>query len=509
MITYHRALLPALALFIGPVAIGQADPTPVDPQTLYASRSLEPQDVARVLELYHLADLLGEELWPGFDTREIPIAVNHDDRAEMLFAHPHPPAEFEPSEVLKLEGRPLLVRDGSTRYGPRGGGWAVDLGGERTAYVSTLQPGQSIESYLSLLLHECFHVYQSRFQARVPGAMEEPPEDDAVYSARIGLESRVLRALLASEDEEERRQLGRQLVAVRHARRAGLSEAQIRTEGLNEYNEGTATYVQARLYELLIERGSLEPLDEVGQTDFSDAEQQYQNMLARIEPPSGQLIAFFHSQYQNGMAMCLALDRLRPGWKQEMSEPGRSQFDLIERALEVDPGDEAELVAAAEERFGYAELLEQQNHLLEERLATIRGYLEASGRHYRIHHSKIRGRFNWKPAGPVYRVPTSLLPDEKPLNGGMTVWAGGILHFEKGDLDFDGQAVPMIFRHDWFEWIDPEPAEDESDLRLEFREREEDVYHDLRLTTDGFTLAVPKARIVRTAELVDIIPLVE
>ncbi len=499
-----------LTIVLAVNAFGQEPGAPVvdDETALYAFRSLEPQDVARVAELYRLTDLLGEALWPGFDTREIPIAINHDDREEMLFAHPSPPDEFHSAEALKLGDRPVLVRDGCTRYGPRGGGWAVDLGGEQTAYACTLQPRQATEEYLSLLIHECFHVYQRRFQSMPKGGLQEPPDDDAEYFARIGLESLVLQALLAAESDEEVHDLARQFVAVRRARHASLAEEQIRFEGINEYNEGTASYIQARLYRLLAERGGIEPqVLDAHYGGFENAARMYDDFVARITPPRDALIEFVHCQYLNGMGMCLALDRLRPDWKEEMAEPGRNQFELVERALAVPKKDEAELLALAEKRFEYAQLLGEQKALLEQRFATIRAFLEVPGRRYRIHHGEIRGRFKWKPEGPVFHVPGKLNPDA--AQGPMTVWAGGLLRFEKGDLDFTGQPVPMIFRFDYFEWIDPDPAPDESDLHIEFQEQEEDVFTEVRIEADGgFVLTLPKARVVRTGEQVDIYPIV-
>ncbi|MEQ8765079.1 MAG: hypothetical protein RL885_14195 [Planctomycetota bacterium] len=486
---------------------GAQDPaqTSVDDENaIYAFRSLEMQDVARVAELYRLTDTFGPALWPGFDTRQIPIAVNHDDREEMLFAHPAPPSEFEPTDALRIAGQPVLIRDGSTRYGPRGGGWAVDLAGHQTAYVCTLQPRQSTEEYLSLLIHECFHVYQRRFQAMPSAGWKEAPEDDAEYCARIGLESAVLQAMLVTEDDERIRELARQFVAVRQARYALLDEAQIRGEAINEYNEGTATYVQARLYQLLADRGAPEPESEIAHYGrFENAGRLYADTLSRIDPPDDQLIQFHHCQYQNGMAICLALDRLRPSWKMEMKEAGRTQYDLLAIEMAVAQEDEAALLEKAEEQFGYANLLAAQTGILEERLATIRGYLDAPGRRYRIHHREIAGRFNWKPAGPVYRAPTSMLDDQPP--NGASVWAGGILRFERGELDFTGQPVPMIFRQDYLEWIDPEPTE--GDLVIESESQEGDVHTEVKIRTDGFEMTVPKARIVRTEGRVDIHPI--
>lgn len=122
------------------------------------ARALGEIDVIRVQELHHITDVFGNKIWPGFDTRKVPRAINNDNKEELLVGHPNPPKEYHPFKDFELNGRPVLVRDGANRYGPRGGGWAVDIGGKQTAYVSTLREGSDTAPYLSLILHECFHV---------------------------------------------------------------------------------------------------------------------------------------------------------------------------------------------------------------------------------------------------------------------------------------------------------------------------------------------------------------
>ena len=71
------------------------------------------------------------------------------------------------------------------------------------------------------------------------------------------------------------------------------------------------------------------------------------------------------------------------------------------------------------------------------RLNLIRGYVAAPGRRYRIYHGDIHGKFNWKPAGPVYQVPESLerelaakdpqAKEDVPRTGTRRlVWVGGV-----------------------------------------------------------------------------------
>ncbi|MHC4899629.1 MAG: hypothetical protein ACYTGW_21260, partial [Planctomycetota bacterium] len=206
----HASVVVPWLSFVVVVLVAGAAPCQQDEQ----ARKLGRRDIDRIRELHHLTDVLGEQLWPGFDTREIPIAVNNNDREEMLIGHPAPPAAFRAFEGHEIDGKPAMIRDGVTRFGPRGGGWAVSLGGRQTAYVGVLQRGLSTERYLSLLLHECFHVYQKDYRARGRGKTAALPTDDADYAAMIGLESHVLHAALQRMDLSGVQDEGKELRAL-------------------------------------------------------------------------------------------------------------------------------------------------------------------------------------------------------------------------------------------------------------------------------------------------------
>lgn len=496
-------------------------------------RQIDEIDLHRIAELFHLTDTFGEAIWPGFDIREIPIAINNDDRQELLIGHPDPPEEFRPFGEHEMNGEPVMIMDGSTRYGPRGGGWAVNLGGAQTAYVSVLQQKQPTEAYLSLLVHECFHVYQGRYREVDEGPRGNLPEDDPVYSALIGLESRILHAALTeAEDDDAMRELAEMFVAVRHERREGLGEELIRTEHEQEYNEGTATYAAARVDQLISESEVFRPLEadaDPQYSGFANASARYREAVFDILPAPSLPISFFHSMYQHGMAQCFLLDRLRPGWKEEMREQGASQFKLLERELPLDAESESELVAAAKERFDYQRLLEAQTRLVEERVALIRSYVQAEGRRYRIYHGDIQERFRWSPKGPVYEVPEWLMqetderigtarigdPNAEDANevtivgGRATLWVGGIQPLERGELRFESGDVPVLFRYDFLEWVDTDPDPEFADLHIEADEIEDDVFRGLTLTTDGFILKMPMARVHQTEGVVAIYPLDE
>lgn len=495
-------------------------------------RPLGKIDVTRIQELHHVTDTFGEEIWPGFDTRKTPVAINNDDREELLIGHPDPPKEFHPFKGFQLNGQPVMIRDGVTRYGPKGGGWAVEIGGKHAAYVSTLEEGRDVEGYLSLILHECFHCFQKGYRQRAEGARGELPEDDPVYSAMIGLESRILKATLDEPSDEKARELAKLFVAVRHQRRKGMPENLVLLEGEQEYSEGTAKYSQARMYQLLAEKDGIKPLNEGKDPQyhgFPNARKEYEQMISRIIPPKGHPITFFHSMYNHGMAQCLVLDRVRPGWKEEMRRQGMTQFALLEKEFPLKEKAETKLLAEAKNRFDYDDLLSEQTKSVEERLDLIRGYIGAPGRRYRIYHGNMRKPFNWKPFGPVYHVPESLEKElaakrmneeESPIEGfallfelvgktqhRRTVWVGGIRRFEMEGLVFESGDTPVIFGFEFIEWIDPDPASDKSDMEIESDSEEDGTYFDVKIKTGGFTLEAEKARIEWSEDVVKIHPM--
>jgi len=481
-------------------------------------RQLEELDVARIGELHRITDTLGERIWPGFDTRKIPVAVNNQDRQEMLIGHPNPPPEFHPFEAFQLGGQPVMIREGATRYGPRGGGWAVELGGVQSAYVGTLGPHQATDTYLALLIHECFHCYQIEYRARADDVHGQLPEDDPVYAALIGLEGLTLKAALDASDPAEVRQLAGMFVAVRAERRKNMAPNLITLEGEEEYNEGTATYSAARMYQLLAEQGGMPDSDRLQDphySGFQGAKEEYASMISAVVPPVAEPITFFHAMYQHGMAQCLLLDRLRPEWKAEMRAKGMTQFALLEKETALDDAARQTLLAAAKGRFDFDALLASQRKLVDDRLNLIRSYIAADGRRYRVYHNNLKGRFNWKPMGPVYHVPESLERELAARSGSVpsrqegpgplrTLWVGGIRRFEKGEHVFESVDTPVLFGADYLEWVDTTPAPDASDLRIESASHEGDVHTEARIRCDGFSIQSPQVRIEWSADVVNI-----
>jgi hypothetical protein len=233
------------------------------------------------------------------------------------------------------------------------------------------------------------------------------------------------------------------------------------------------------------------------------------------------IITFFHAKYKVGMAQCLLLDRVRPGWKNELRDTDMSQFDLLAKEFSLGDGERVEFVKQAKQKYRYKDILAEQAELVSGQIATLRGYLEAPGRRYRVYYGNITEHFRWIPRAPVHNVPNSLAqevdeklaisyPDGMPRmssNQGPMIWVGGLERFEIGGMVFESKEVPVIFRMGFFEWVDTEPAEDGSDLNIQSTEVSGDIHHNLVMITDGFELRASRARVLMSDRAVHIIPL--
>jgi len=480
-------------------------------------RRLGAVDVARVCELYHLGDVLGDRVWPGFDVRKIPVAINNDDREELLAGHPHPPPDYRVFDGFEVNGRPVMIRDEVVRLvGGGRGGTALRIGDVKSVYSPTLLAGSETEErHLLKLFHEAFHCFQEGYRKRAEGAHGEHLWTDPAHSALIALEGRVLKAALEATEVSEMQELAKTFVAVRHERRKDLPAALVLQEGEDEFHEGTAHYAQVRALELLALLGGIAPPEgdrRPGYPDFADARELLAEEISDIVAQDKERpVTFEQAMYKHGMAQGLLLDRLRPGWKEALREPGATQFALLESVLSLPAQEEPKRVAAAKESFGYEDLFAEQKQRTDRYEAMIRGFLEAPGRRYRIYAGDLPGRALRKARRPLHPVPEDLglqaADDGEPESAIFVVYEAGFSRYEKPGFSFSSQEVPILEGMAYMEWIDPHPASDRSDLKIVAQRREGNVYHGLKLSTRGFTLEAVKARIEWTQEVVEIHPM--
>jgi hypothetical protein len=219
--------------------------------------------------------IAAQPLWPGFEPRQIPVAL-YDGSSTYLYRHPAPPKEFQP-----LEGHPgIYVFAG--RHPSMLANTSTSIGGVTTATLTVSPAGRD---QAALLVHECFHVFQrQRHPSWAPNeaALFTYPVEDVEGLALSRLEMEALRRALAGDPACW---AGRALT-IRRERFARLPADTVAYERGTELDEGLAQYVE----------GLAAGRKELRFRDFGPTEVRQRG-------------------YLSGEALARLLDRAAPGWK--------------------------------------------------------------------------------------------------------------------------------------------------------------------------------------------------
>jgi len=248
-------------------------------------------------------------LWPGFDPAAIPVAI-YDYENTYLFDFPGLPKNFHPlpsrNDVSVFDGRHATVF-GNRRTRLENIWVATFL--LRTESPLTGKP-YTLAEMAGIVIHEKFHVFQalSHPDWRPNDAvLLDYPLDTASSLTLRTMEAGALRRSVAAEDDETSAGWARSALNVRRQRLGALvSRHSVYERELARF-EGIAEYIEYFA-------AGRAPLEDVPAVGFA---------------PKG----VREAGYYEGRWMAGVLDRLDPGWKDDM-EAGRFRF-LEERLEEV------------------------------------------------------------------------------------------------------------------------------------------------------------------------------
>lgn len=349
-------------------------------------------DIARVLEAQHLRQELGDQVFPGFGTVEIPALLFNEENAFLMgVVDPHPgwvkvpqelerggawqampPLEAYPHEIYyrtgydrddpKQEPDAFTVRVGDTYVAsmPSADWFRVGLMSQfRKDLPGFLKPVfpyslvasiffPNSDTYLSMIQHESFHAFQAvwaqpRFvQAEWDGIhLSDPyPWDNQAGIDAWQQELDLLQAALKSEDKDIR-QLAQQFLDHRDVRRRTmkLSADLIRYENQREWVEGMARYAELETWRLAAtDEQYYQPVEDM----HNDRKfKEYQTFNNRWSRELDQISRMAENEgdgrfYYSGMAQAYLLDQLHPSWKLTLAaDPTLNLEDLLRQAMTV------------------------------------------------------------------------------------------------------------------------------------------------------------------------------
>lgn len=343
-------------------------------------------DKARLAEAFQVRQTLGSQILPGWGEADIPVIV-YNQAYLFLVGLPEPaegwvkvpqgthlgqPWERVPEDTFL--GQPYYRQtyeqpDGHTqaftvRVGER---WVASLAtydwmkASMTAqiqgdlpsvlravlpvrlFVDQLVPDS--DTYIRLIAHESVHAYQGMVTTarlneserinNVNGASY--PSQDEAFSADWQTELNLLNQAMLAETSDETAALVRDFLMQRAARRenANLPPKLIELEQTREWEEGIAKYAELSIAMLAAESSIYTPSEALA----ADEEFKfYRNAVRNWEREIQQIRRMSKDDgdgrfYYSGFAQAALLDRLAPGWEDQLFTEGVWLEDLLAEAL--------------------------------------------------------------------------------------------------------------------------------------------------------------------------------
>jgi len=349
--------------------------------------TLSMAEKARIKEYFHLRETLGDEVWSGWGSAEIPVIVHNEAYAFLVGYNGTPPNgwtmvpsgerrggkwEEVPEDTffgLPYYRQPLsspekTPENFTVKVGEK---WVAtmmtreyakvrmvsDMRGDLPPGIRSIVPYRLIwkvvmgatETYVGGLAHESFHAYQGTNLPDKLAAAERsyqwedkyPLEQDAFVEAWKHELDLLMKAVLASSLEESR-DLASQFLAAREERRkqAGLTYGSLAYERNREWLEGMAKYAELTLQRRAGTDPDYQPLPVIQEDpDFSDyhsRERYWKGQVKELQRMAGRDgdIRFYYS----GFAQGVLLDRFLPGWKERLWSEDIWLEELLAQALE-------------------------------------------------------------------------------------------------------------------------------------------------------------------------------
>ncbi len=393
-----RVISLAALILIGSAVAQGTEPLRIDPLLL-----------KQVETVWSVIGQDANPLWPGWNAATTPMMIYIPGEQEVLIGHPSPPDGFVRYEgPLAIPGKSMLLRDGPTTIKWDGQNTSREMYGKETLILADTVsnrklwlrgwladptptekkleelPYESLRAdpyeQMAMIAHEAFHVFQ---MSHLPHKVADErnvrlyPCLSVENNVGFALEGEALNQSLRAEDDAEVWKAAVSWLAIRRHRRAALPAKAVEYENRNEFIEGTAKYIETVLMRELEGRKpdpalfyaqGFEGFDDLGWFQERRLKSMLGNMRGEVNvnndpygtsPIRGRL-------YFSGMGIAMLLDRIAPGWKEQIADPGESLTTLAEKAIGATDGELEKAwkrVTAGDE---YQQLVEEKTRLAED-----------------------------------------------------------------------------------------------------------------------------------------------
>ncbi len=341
---------------------------------------------ARVAEMFHLRDELGNTVWPEWGDADIPVIVHNEEYAFLLGYPGHPPAGWLKMPGREKRGGPWEPVSEDTFQGqvyyrqplpdPQatpenftvlvGDDWTATLYTREYAEIAFYKGMQeempgflrplipyrllwrlvmgNTETYLEGLAHESFHALQGinaserLAEAEQVARLEDsyPWGQEEVQTA-WQREMAFLHQAVKAKSNNESLEYARKFLAQRQERRelAEISPTMVDYERKREWLEGLAKYAELTLGLAAGRSTDYEPIPAItDDPDFKNYTTQARFWSQQVNEIKRQGTQDGETRfYYSGMAQANLLDRFAPGWKGQMWQENIWVEDLLSEAI--------------------------------------------------------------------------------------------------------------------------------------------------------------------------------
>ena len=496
------------------------------------SQSILPEalqmDLKRVEETWRILDKYSEQVWPGWKNySEVPFRIDYPNGLSLQIGEPKKIDKFKLVDGITLRGKKIYLDStklNSLILTPRlyfaGGGAGGGAGKKfemniRRGLITSEQEKDadsiikslgnstwpkdivySTDQSIVLLTHELFHCFTNF--APIYYSTDTLFMSDINYAVYAEIEGELLeKAAFESDSTKVKYYLKESLIA-RQAKRRSMTGRQQEYESDQEKGEGTATYAEYRILQLLKNGYSL---------GLSQNEDPIYYGFRYCDFFSAYKLKTFHDfrkdpivvtgrNYGNGFFKCLILDKLMPEWKKGFFEDKKSFDQLIARLVDLKVEEQPALLNAIKGEYQYDGLIRRHSPVIAQRDSIIKYFQKPGMKYYAIN---IKGM--------------SQMPIPDITSSGSHYYARfriyylpGITKVQVGDMICDSKGIAVCYDIQTNSIILPDVDSQNSGHNYELkynRQNADSSYSNVTVTSKSYTLHATKLRIVESPNRIE------
>jgi hypothetical protein len=491
------------------------------------SQSILPEalqmDLKRVEETWRILDKYSEQVWPGWkNCSDVPFRIDYPNGLSLQIGEPRKIGKYKLVDGITIRGEKIYLDDSrlnslaiTSHLFLAGGGAGGGVGkkfemnirrglitSEQEKLADSLMKSlgnstwpkeivNSTDQTIVILTHELFHCFTNF--AALYHTDDTLFISDLNYAVFAEIEGELLeKAAFESDSSKVIYYLKESLVA-QQIKRYGMTVRQQAFESDQEKAEGTATYAEYKIVQLL-KRGyepGLTHKDDPLYFGFRYCDYFLAHDLKRFRDACKDPVIVTGRNYGNGFFKCLILDKLMPDWKNEFFEKKKSFDQLLGQRVYSKEEEYPALLNAMKKEYQYEKLIQRHSPVIAERDSIIKYFQNPEMKFFVLNIKEMA----------LLPVPYITSTGTRYTVRFQSYYLSGITKTEVGDMVCESKGIPVCYdiQRNSILLPDISSLEMNHNYHLQYSRQEADSsYSHVTVTSNSFTLHATKLRIVES-----------